>query len=290
MVLRVAVERHGRRREPGLGLLLRVRAGAGIVLDDKRYFDLYDRAAVAQHDSGLTCFLEGMAKTDVNIQGLLCDQPGTSRLRSSSSSGLRFHSMLHIAVLVIALGWTRQCQAQPPDVFAQWNPAWMTRAAEKLMDLALAAARDVAASRGEGYRTFAHSVFADVAYQVGARQDVEVAHMLTEAEKEWVVYMEEAALIDYLEGHFPASTRQLWDHFSTGGSFRDQLPVTEGMIHEDLPRFFQLRQWTDALGRMMPARTHFTTERRQQQWHTGRLGPRCTAPECAYTGAPPWQR
>ena len=29
--------------------------------------------------------------------------------------------------------------------------------------------------------------------------------MLTEAEKEWVVYMEEAApaLIDYLEGHFP---------------------------------------------------------------------------------------
>ena len=137
MVLRVAVERHGRRREPGLGLLLRVRAGAGIVLDDKRYFDLYDRAAVAQHDSGLTCFLEGMAKTDVNVQGLLCDQPGTSRLRSSSSSGLRFHSMLHIAVLVIALGWTRQCQAQPPDVFAQWNPAWMTRAAEKLMDLAL---------------------------------------------------------------------------------------------------------------------------------------------------------
>ena len=38
------------------------------------------------------------------------------------------------------------------------------------------------------------------------------------------------------------------------------------MIHEDLPRFFQLRQWTDALRRMMPAPTHFTTERRQQQW------------------------
>eukprot|EP00439_Symbiodinium_sp_Y106_P057195 s2290_g8.t1 len=90
--------------------------------------------------------------------------------------------------------------------------------------------------------------------------------MLTEAEKEWVVYMEEAALIDYLEGHFTASTRQLWDHLSTRGSFPDQLPVTEGMIHEDLPRFFQLRQWPDALRRMMPARTHFTTERRQQQW------------------------
>ena len=153
--------------------------------------------------------------------------------------------MLNIMILVTALGWTHQCQAQPPDVFDQWNPAWMTRATEKLMDLALhksapgtllAAARDVASSRGdEGYQTFAHSVFADVAYQVGARQDVEVVHMLTEVEKEWVVYMEEAALIDYLEGYFPASTRQLWDHLSAGGSFPDRLPVTEGMVHEDLP-------------------------------------------------------
>ena len=143
----------------------------------------------------------------------------------------------------------------------------MILVATALQGSVLAAARDVASSRGdEGYQTFAHSVFADVAYQVGARQDVEVVHMLTEVEKEWVVYMEEAALIDYLEGYFPASTRQLWDHLSAGGSFPDRLPVTEGMVHEDLPRFFQLRQWTDALGRMMPARTHFTTERRQQQW------------------------
>ena len=90
--------------------------------------------------------------------------------------------------------------------------------------------------------------------------------LLTEAEKQWVVYMEEAILIDFLEGNFPSSTRQLWIHMSEGGSFPDHLGVEGQMQFEDLPRFFQLRQWTPTLQNLLPAGTHFTSQHRQQQW------------------------
>ena len=121
------------------------------------------------------------------------------------------------------------------------------------MNRLLAAAQTLAASRGDAeYRDIANGVLVDVANSVGAPSRPASGATLSEEEKAWVMYMEEAMLVDFMEAHFPRSTQLLWTHLSAGGSCPDHLPVTEETMHEDIPRFFQLRRWSLVLRDMLP--------------------------------------
>ena len=220
--------------------------------------------AVTGPKHGVTVLIVDGARDDPDMadRSFLSDASGTGRMTTWWGRPLSTLAKLYLFVAYLSLGGFPTAYCQPPDVQGEWKPRWLVRAIEKLTDLAgegpepgrlIHAAGQVAASRVDGdYTEFADGVLLTAAFDMGVQGATPPTGQFTEAEKMWIVYMEEAMLIDYLEEHFPASSRALWSHMSLGGSFPDHLQVTTDMLGENIPRFHQLRQWTPCLQSMWP--------------------------------------
>ena len=219
--------------------------------------------AVTGPKHGVTVLIVDGARDDPDMadRSFLSDASDTGRMTTWWGRPLSTLAKLYLFIAYLSLGGFPTAYCQPPDVQGEWKPRWLVRAIEKLTDLAgegsepgrlIHAAGQVAASRVDGdYTEFADGVLLTAAFDMGVQGATPPTGQFTEDEKMWIVYMEEAMLIDYLEEHFPASSRALWSHMSLGGSFPDQLQVTTDMLGENIPRFHQLRQWTPVLMRLL---------------------------------------
>ena len=120
-------------------------------------------------------------------------------------------------------------------------------------DLMMAKLREAFRSRGHAdYLRFAEGVGADIVATVARPRLCEASAGLDEDINAWVLYTEEAMLIEFLEAHFPMCMRRLWEHISEGGLFADHLSVTENMLEEGVLEFYNIRQWKEVLTSLLP--------------------------------------
>ena len=150
----------------------------------------------------------------------------------------------------------------PPDDYDVWWPRWMVQASERLdalaghgcpADAAVSLLRRAIHARShDGYGQYAAAFV--TALEDEARPSVcsAVPTELLEELRAWVLYTEENCLIDFLEGNYPSSTRALWAHLASGGTFQDVLPAVGDMIHEDVFSFNTLRLWNPVLSELLP--------------------------------------
>ena len=108
-------------------------------------------------------------------------------------------------------------------------------------------------SRGDAeYTRFGHGLGADIRAAATSLRGDEIPEALLEDARAWILYTEEGMLLEYLEGHYPASMRELWTHISRGGLFADHLEPTRSMVEEGVCSFNTIRQWTATLSDLLP--------------------------------------
>ena len=244
MVLRVAAQCHGCHGRR----VARVRAWGFVKIGHLRSLGSDQTSLVLQTDMMPWGHILGLLP-------LLCDWGAA--FPQPSGDGLHTFQ-------VHALSWlgTTIVTAKPPDAFATWWPRWMTQSSERLdqlvrrggsPDLMMAKLRAAFRSRGHAdYLNFAEGVGADIVATTARPQLCEASAGLEEDINAWVLYTEEAMLIEFLEAHFPMCMRRLWEHISEGGLFADHLSVTETMFEEGVLDFYNIRQWNEVLSSMLP--------------------------------------
>ena len=193
---------------------------------------------------------------------LLCDGVGGFFL---SDHGLHIPSA-SLAGLTLS---ATPSSAKPPDQFGTWWPRWMIQAAERMDQLVRrgcspqllqARLRLATSSRGDDcYSVFSNGVGADLLASTTPSQATSIPAELEDDVNAWVLYAEEAMLVEHLEAHYPACMRQLWNHIAQGGLFADHLPVNDMMIYEGVYNFNIIREWNHVLDSLLPNGKHRAT-------------------------------
>ena len=185
---------------------------------------------------------------------LLCDRGGAAPVPDYA---LR---VLHVGLA--GLGGLGPADAVPDGSLQGWRPAWLVHAIDRVdllirhggcPRLILDRLRRAVDSRGhQRYGNFAYTIMLEIEDEIRDTLSTSIPAEMEDDANSWALHTEENLIIEYLEEHYPACMRRLWNHMSQGGLFADHLPGNSSMTHERVYDFNMLRKQNPVLADLVP--------------------------------------